>query len=53
MFKQTSTELTKLSNEKVKEWLNSFDTVLTDCDGKLNDFMPCFHVDLFAIEILF
>lgn len=34
MYKQTATELNKLSPEKVKEWLNSFDTVLTDCDGK-------------------
>lgn len=33
MYKQTATELTKLSNEKVKEWIDSFDTVLFDCDG--------------------
>lgn len=34
MFKQTATDLTKVSNDLVKKWLDSFDTVLTDCDGK-------------------
>lgn len=29
------TNLVKLSYEKVKEFLDSFDTVLTDCDGVL------------------
>lgn len=35
MYSQTATELNKLSNNEVKAWLESFDTVLTDCDGKL------------------
>lgn len=34
MYSQTATELNKLSNHEVKTWLESFDTVLTDCDGK-------------------
>lgn len=29
------TELLSLSKESVQTWLDSFDTVLTDCDGKL------------------
>lgn len=33
MYSQSATELNKLSNEEVKKWLESFDTVLTDCDG--------------------
>lgn len=28
-------DLKKLSNENIKNFLNSFDTVLTDCDGVL------------------
>lgn len=34
MFQQTATDLTKVSNDLVLKWLDSFDTVLTDCDGK-------------------
>lgn len=37
MYTQSATDLSKLSNEAVKTWLDSFDTVLTDCDGKLID----------------
>lgn len=33
MFHQSGTDLTKIPAEQVKTWLNSFDTVLTDCDG--------------------
>lgn len=36
MFKRTATDLTKLPGNVVKEWLNSFDSVLTDCDGELH-----------------
>lgn len=35
MLKQTATDLTKASADVVKKWINSFDTVLSDCDGKL------------------
>ncbi|BFF97021.1 glycerol-3-phosphate phosphatase [Drosophila madeirensis] len=34
-YKQTCTNLLELSNSKVTEWLASFDTVITDCDGVL------------------
>lgn len=34
MYSQTATELNKLPDHEVKAWLDSFDTVLTDCDGK-------------------
>lgn len=33
MFKESATNLHNISVEKGIEWLNSFDTVLTDCDG--------------------
>lgn len=33
MFKQSATKLLELNEEKVKEWLESFDAVITDCDG--------------------
>ncbi|GAB0100717.1 phosphoglycolate phosphatase [Sergentomyia squamirostris] len=33
MFRQTATRLQSLPREKVKAFINSFDTVLTDCDG--------------------
>lgn len=35
MYTQSATDLSKLSSEAVKKWLENFDTVLTDCDGKL------------------
>uniref|UniRef100_A0A0K8TSQ9 Putative phosphoglycolate/pyridoxal phosphate phosphatase family n=1 Tax=Tabanus bromius TaxID=304241 RepID=A0A0K8TSQ9_TABBR len=35
MYKKSATDLTKLPAEKVKNWINSFDTVLADCDGVL------------------
>lgn len=44
MYKKTATDLTKLSKEEVKEWVNSFDTVLADCDGK------CGHINLCLIK---
>lgn len=34
MFKETATDLTKQSIDKVKNWLQTFDTVLSDCDGE-------------------
>lgn len=34
MYSQSATELNKLPGDEVKKWLQSFDTVLTDCDGK-------------------
>lgn len=34
MYSQSATDLGKLSSNDVKTWLQSFDTVLTDCDGK-------------------
>lgn len=33
MYKNSGTNLASLSATEIKEWLNSFDTVLTDCDG--------------------
>lgn len=33
-YKQTCTELQCLPKSEVNQWLNSFDTVLTDCDGE-------------------
>lgn len=47
MFKRTATDLTKLSRQTVKEWLGSFDTVLSDCDG--NNFFFFFQL-LFMIS---
>lgn len=35
MFKQTATDLTTVSPESFEKWLNSFDIVLSDVDGKL------------------
>lgn len=35
MYSQSATELNKLPSDDVKKWLQSFDTVLTDCDGKI------------------
>jgi len=35
MYKQTCTNLLELSSAKVTEWLSSFDSVITDCDGEL------------------
>ncbi|KAH8379403.1 hypothetical protein KR009_004694 [Drosophila setifemur] len=35
MYKQTCTNLLELSSAKVTEWLGSFDSVITDCDGVL------------------
>lgn len=34
MFKSTVTNLQEATADQVQEFLNSFDTVLTDCDGK-------------------
>lgn len=34
MYKSTVTNLHEANADQVKEFLNSFDTVLTDCDGK-------------------
>lgn len=34
MFKQTATDLTKVSLAMFQNWINSFDTILFDCDGK-------------------
>lgn len=36
MFKRTATNLNNVPENVVKEWLNTFDAVLTDCDGKFN-----------------
>lgn len=38
MFKQTATDLDTISTASFIEWINSFDTVLLDCDGKTFDF---------------
>lgn len=35
MFKRSLIHLSSLPREKVFEFVNSFDTVLTDCDGVL------------------
>ncbi|XP_052844215.1 glycerol-3-phosphate phosphatase [Drosophila gunungcola] len=35
MYKQTCTNLLELSSAKVNEWMSSFDSVITDCDGVL------------------
>lgn len=35
MFKSSVFNLQEASSDKVQEFLNSFDTVLSDCDGKL------------------
>ncbi|XP_017059054.1 glycerol-3-phosphate phosphatase isoform X1 [Drosophila ficusphila] len=35
MYKQTCTNLLELSSAKVTEWISSFDSVITDCDGVL------------------
>lgn len=34
MFKSAIFNLQEASKDQVKEFLNSFDTVLSDCDGK-------------------
>ncbi|XP_055316603.1 glycerol-3-phosphate phosphatase-like [Sitodiplosis mosellana] len=33
MFKQTATNLTTLPRQSIDAWIDSFDTVLSDCDG--------------------
>lgn len=33
MYKQTATDLTKVSPASFENWINSIDTVLFDCDG--------------------
>ncbi|XP_055854619.1 glycerol-3-phosphate phosphatase isoform X2 [Episyrphus balteatus] len=33
MYKQSATNLLELPEADVKKWLNSFDSILTDCDG--------------------
>lgn len=33
MYENSGTNLASLSTTQIKDWLNSFDTVLTDCDG--------------------
>ncbi|KAH8261634.1 hypothetical protein KR044_012605, partial [Drosophila immigrans] len=35
MYKQTCTNLLNLSKDQVKVWLDSFDSVISDCDGVL------------------
>lgn len=35
MFKRSLIDLSTLSRDKIDKFLNSFDTVLTDCDGVL------------------
>lgn len=35
MFKSAVFNLQEASKDQVQEFLNSFDTVLTDCDGKI------------------
>lgn len=35
MYRSTVTKLSKLTKEEVRQFINSFDTVLTDCDGVL------------------
>ncbi|KXJ75437.1 hypothetical protein RP20_CCG011729 [Aedes albopictus] len=43
MYKNSGTNLASLSAADIKEWLNSFDTVLTDCDGVIwvdNETLP-------------
>lgn len=35
MFKSSIFNLQEASSDQVQEFLNSFDTVLSDCDGKL------------------
>ncbi|EDV97849.1 glycerol-3-phosphate phosphatase [Drosophila grimshawi] len=35
MYKQTCTNLLDLSRVEVNDWLNSFDSVISDCDGVL------------------
>lgn len=35
MFKQTATKLLDQNAAKVTEFLESFDAVITDCDGKM------------------
>ncbi|KAH8405060.1 hypothetical protein KR222_010390, partial [Zaprionus bogoriensis] len=35
MYKQTCTNLLDLSKKELKDWLDSFDSVITDCDGVL------------------
>lgn len=34
MFKENATNLNNISVDKGIEWLESFDTILSDCDGK-------------------
>lgn len=43
MFKSSVTSLHEATPAQVQEFLNSFDTVLTDCDGNINfDFLTTF-----------
>lgn len=41
MFKSAVMNLREASNDQVQEFLNSFDTVLTDCDGNNIFFHVC------------
>lgn len=40
MFKSSVFSLQDATKEQVQEFLNSFDTVLTDCDGSYIMFVP-------------
>ncbi|XP_055596551.1 glycerol-3-phosphate phosphatase-like [Uranotaenia lowii] len=43
MFANSGTNLASLSRSQISDWLNSFDTVLTDCDGVIwvdNETLP-------------
>lgn len=43
MYENSATNLASLSAADIKDWINSFDTVLTDCDGVIwvdNDPLP-------------
>lgn len=49
MYRSSATYLKSLSKAKFKEFLDSFDTVLTDCDGNLLSYMYY----MFTFKILY
>lgn len=52
MFQESATNLHDIPVDLGRKWLDSFDTVLSDCDGKAANWI-CHRFDLLISAILF